>query len=117
MAIPTLPGYSTFILPLQNIPQSFEISLAGQNYIMTVKWNDSPDAGWLFDLDDAVTNENIIAGIPLITGADCLAGLEYLGINGQMIVYTDGDDTAVPTLDNLGVESNLYFLTTATDNG
>jgi hypothetical protein len=49
----------------------------------------------------------------LITGADCLSGLEYLGITGQLVVFTDGDELAVPTLENLGVESNLYFLTDA----
>lgn len=111
--IPTLPGFTTLKVPLTNIPQVFTISLAGVDYFMTVKWNDAFEAGWEFDLADAVTNTSIVAGIPLITGADCLSGLDYLGIDGQMIVYTDGNDTAVPTLLNLGVESNLYFLTTA----
>ena len=27
-----------------------------------------------------------------------------------MIVYTDGNAGAIPTLENLGVESNLYYL-------
>lgn len=115
MGIPTITGFSTFKLPLVSTPQSFEISLAGINYILTIKWNDALEAGWEFDLADAITNLPIVAGIPLVTGVDCLAGLEYLGINGRFIVYTDGDDTAVPTLENLGVESNVYFLTEATD--
>lgn len=108
---------STFQLPLTNIPQTFEISLAGLNYIMTVKWNDAPDAGWVMDLADAITNLPIVANIPMITGADCLSGLSYLGINGQLIVYTDGNETAVPTLLNLGVESNVYFVTDVIDDG
>lgn len=102
---------TTFLLPLQNAPQVFDIALAGVNYTMACRWNDSPDAGWVLDLADSDTGVSIVANVPLITGADCLAGLEYLGINGQLIVFTDGDDTAVPTLENLGVESNLYFLT------
>ena len=102
---------TTFILPLINTPQSFQISLAGVNYTMTVKWNNSLDAGWVMDLDDAITNLSIAATIPLVTGVDMLAGLEYLGINGSLYVYTDGDQFAVPTLDNLGVESNVYFVT------
>lgn len=106
---------TTFILPLKNVPQTFDIALAGVNYTMTVKWNDAPDAGWAMDLNDADSGAAIVANVPLITGADCLAGLEYLGINGRMIVFTDGNDFAVPTLDNLGVESNLYFLTDAAD--
>lgn len=103
-----------FLVPLTNIPQQFEITLAGRDYVMNCRWNDAVDAGWVFDLTDAITNESIVANIPLITGADCLSGLEYLGINGQMIVFTDGDETAVPTLENLGVESNLYFRTEIT---
>lgn len=100
-----------FAIPLTNVPQTFTISLANKNYVMTCKYNDSPDAGWVIDFADADTNLPIVANIPLITGADCLAGLEYLGFDGQLYIFTDGDDTAVPTLDNLGVESNLYFNT------
>lgn len=102
---------SIFLIPLVNVPQSFVIPLAGVNYLMVCKWNDSPDAGWVFDLSNSDTNTPLVNNVPLITGADCLAGLEYLGINGQMIVATSGDPTAVPTLTNLGVDSNLYFLT------
>lgn len=113
MPIPEIDGFSTFKLPLQNIPQIFEISLAGVDYLMTVKWNDAFEAGWQIDLADVTTNTSIVAGLPLIVGADVLSGLEYLGIEGRLIVFTDGDENAVPTLDNLGVESNLYFLTQA----
>lgn len=102
---------TTFLLPLVNVPQTFDIALAGVNYTMTCKWNDSQDAGWVFDLVNADTSAPVVSNVPLITGADCLSGLEYLGINGEMIVLTDGDAFAVPTLDNLGIESNLYFLT------
>lgn len=106
---------TTFIIPLLAIPQVFGITLAGVNYTMTCRWNAAADAGWVIDLADADTNTPIVVNVPLIVGADCLAGLEYLGINGQMIVYTDGNQFAVPTLDNLGVESNLYFLTDVAD--
>jgi len=102
---------TTYLIPLTNTPQTFGINLAGVDYTMTVKWNDSPDAGWQFDLQDPTTGNYLIAGAPFITGADCLAGLDYLGINGQLIVYTNGDDFAVPTFDNLGSEGNVYFLT------
>lgn len=108
---------TTFLIPLVNAPQSFEISLAGIAYLLTCKWNDSDEGGWVLDLADVDTGLPIVANIPLITGADCLSGLEYLGIDGQLIVFTDGDELAVPTLDNLGVESNLYFQTDAADNG
>ena len=100
-----------FLLPLENVPQKFAISLAGKDYTMTCKWNDSDEGGWVADFDDAVTGLPVVANIPLITGEDCLAGLEYLGFQGNLIVFTDGNQFAVPTLDNLGTESNLYFAT------
>lgn len=102
---------TTFLIPLKNLPQKFDIALAGKNYTMISRWNSAFEGGWVFDLIDSVSNIPVIANVPLITGADCLAGLEYLGVNGKMIVYTDGKPFAVPTLDNLGVESNLYFQT------
>lgn len=100
-----------FLIPLINGPQSFQIALAGVNYTLVVKWNDAPDAGWEFDLLDADTNTYLVAGQTLITGADCLSGLEYLGIGGLFIVYTNGNADAVPTFENLGIDSNLYFVT------
>ncbi len=102
---------SVFIIQLANIPQVFQISLAGIDYLMTCRWNDAADAGWVLDFSDQVTNTPIVANIPMITGADLLSGLEYLGFNGNLFVYTDGDEDAVPTLQDLGVESNLYFVT------
>lgn len=102
---------TVFLVPVLNIPQVFSIALAGKEYNMTCRWNDAPDGGWCLSFSDAITNEVLVTNIPLITGADCLEGLEYLGFQGQLYVYTDGDEFAVPTLDNLGVESNLYFQT------
>ena len=102
---------STYLLPLTNVPQKFAISLAGKDYIVACRWNDAPEGGWVINLIDEETNVTIASNIPLITGADCLEGLQYLEIGGGLIVYTDGDEEAVPTLDNLGVESNLYFVT------
>lgn len=100
-----------FKIPLVNIPQTFDINLGGVNYSLTCKWNPSDNGGWVLDLVNADTNLPVAANIPLITGADCLAGLEYLEIGGELLVYTDGDQDAVPTLANLGIESNLYFVT------
>ncbi len=111
--IPIRDGFTTVKIPLENIPQTFAITIVEVDYLMTVKWDNAPEAGWLFDLADAITGESIVAGLPLITGGNCLEGLDYLDIGGELLVYTDGDDTAVPTYENLGVESNLYFLTEA----
>lgn len=107
---------TNYLVPLSNIPQSFLVNLAGVNYTLTVKWNDSPDAGWILDIADDAQNP-VVCGLPLITGADVLDGLAYLGIQGSLVVYTNGDANAVPTLDNLGANSNLYFQTSVPNNG
>lgn len=102
--------FAFYTVPVVNVPQTFVISLAGVSYNMTCKWNSSPDGGWVLDLADS--NNNLIAcNIPLITGADCLKGLEYLGIDGKLYVYTSTNLDAVPTLNNLGIDSLLLFYT------
>ena len=102
---------TNFLIPLTNIPQSFQIALAGKEYLMTCRWNSSLEGGWCVDFSDALTNESIIANIPLVCGVDLLDGLAYLGFGGSLFVFTDGDELQPPTLENLGVESNLYFQT------
>lgn len=105
-----------FVIPVTNVPQQFQITLANVTYQMTCKWNDSIapgcEGGWALDIDDSEGNP-IIHYVPLITGIDLLSGLAYLGINGSLYVYTASDTFAVPTLDNLGMDSNLYFQTEA----
>lgn len=100
---------SLFKIPLSNEPQTFQIALAGKEYACTCKYNYTDEAGWILDFADAESGVPIVANIPLVTGVDLLDGLTYLGFGGKLYVKTDGDDFAVPTLENLGVESNLYF--------
>lgn len=102
---------AVFQIPVINLPQSFQISLGGIDYILTCKYNAQPDAGWVLDFYDADTNEPIVFNIPLVTGINLLDGLNYLGFAGELYVTTDGDEFAVPTLENLGVESFLFFQT------
>lgn len=106
-------GAQQFTIPLTNTPQSFDIELASTTYTFIVKWNDANEGGWLLDILAQDTQLAIAANIPFITGADMLEGLEYLGINGSLVAYTNGDPYAVPTLDNLGGNANLYFYTSA----
>lgn len=101
-----------FLVPLTNIPQQFQIALAGVTYLLTVKWNDVCGE-WFIDIADQ-NDDSIVAGIPLTTGTDLLAGLGYLGFGGSLYVYTSaGNPLDTPTLANLGTDSNLYFFTEA----
>lgn len=98
----------TYEIPLSPNPQRFGITLAGVAYRMTVRYRDADMGGWILDISD--TNENpIIAGIPLVTGADLLAQYATLGFGGVLFVTTDGDLDAVPTFNDLGVLNHLWF--------
>ncbi len=97
-------------VPLIANPQRFSIQLNGVGYVFVVKWNTADDAGWILDIQDE-NNVPLVGGIPLVTGADLLAQYGYLGFTGQLQVQTDFDLDAVPTFDNLGDTSHLYFVT------
>lgn len=94
---------AVYEIPLTNTPQTFNITLNETEYTMTNKWNET--SGWILDI------EGFLHGIPLVTGCDLLEPFGYLKIGGGLFVYTDGDITAIPTLDNLGGDSKLYFVT------
>jgi hypothetical protein len=106
---------ATFKIPLSTTPQTFEITLAGKDYLMTSKFCSADEGGWQLDINDAVTGAAIVAGLAVVTGTDILAGLDYLGFQGVLFAYTDGDQNAPPTFDNLGTESNVYFDTEVVD--
>lgn len=100
---------NAFRIPLVNTPQKFAIDLNGRSFIMECVWN--PEMlSWLISMYDGDTEECIFATMPLVTGVDLLAQYAHLGIDGSLIVYTDGDEHATPSEANLGVESNLYYL-------
>lgn len=101
---------ATYEIPLSPEHQRFAITLAGVEYQLRVTYRDAVEAGWILDINDS-SGSPLVCGIPLITGADLLGQLQYLGIGGQLWVATDGDPDAVPTFDNLGTLSHLYFIT------
>lgn len=108
--IPLIPSSQTFGIVLNNVP-----------YKMTVTWRDVAagalgdlvsvvGGGWVLDIADQAGNP-FVSGIPLVTGADLLDQLEYLGIAEQFLVQTSHDVDAVPTYTNLGLASHLYAVT------
>lgn len=96
-------------IPLTNTPQTFQVQIGQQTYRLTLNWNKFAPA-WMLDIADK--NGNLILGsVPLVTGVDLLAQYAYLGFGGELWVQTDGDANAIPTFDNLGSQSHLYFIT------
>ena len=98
-------------VPLVAQPQRFRVSLVGVTYQLTVRWS-PPAQAWMLDVATSA-GAAVASGLPLVTGADLLEQLGYLGIDGQLIVQTDSDTDAVPTLANLGTNGHLYFRTAA----
>lgn len=99
-----------FEIPLSPQPQRFLIPINGTTYQLTVQWRDTDQGGWVLDIADA-QGAPIVNGMPLVTGCDLLAQYAYLGFGCALTVSTDFDPDAVPTFDNLGQTSHLYFET------
>lgn len=104
-----------FEIPTIPSPQSFSISLKNVVYNMTLIYrgviNDDTGeqiGGWVLDLADT-NSVPLVAGIPLVTGADLLAQYEYLAVGGSLIVLSDTGMWDVPTFDGMGSAGHLYF--------
>lgn len=87
----------------------FTITLNGTVYTINIRSN-VPGEFWYMDIAD-VQGNSIICGIPLVTGSNLLEQYAYLGIGGELIVQTDHDPYANPTVFNLGINSHLYYVT------
>lgn len=104
-----MPSY--YRIPLKvGTPQYFEATLGGVAYRLTLKYRNVEQGGWCLDIADA-NGTSIIAGLPLVTGADLLAQHKHLGIGGRLWVQTLSDPDAVPTFENLGDDGVLYWVT------
>jgi hypothetical protein len=99
----------TFEIPLTPAAQTFLVTLVGVQYQFTLQWRDAEEGGWTLDIADS-GGSPIVSGVPLVTGVDLLAQYQYLGIGGELWVQTDVDPAAVPTYDNLGTASHVYFV-------
>lgn len=95
-------------IPLIAAAQTFAVTLVNVTYTFTVHWC-APASCWILDIGD-LNNNPIVTGIPIVTGADLLAQYAYLNFGGQLIAASDFDAGAVPTYDNLGSTSHLYFI-------
>ena len=100
---------TVYKIPLTATPQIFTINLANVNYLMQNVWNTVLKC-WLISMKYADNDNFLFDSLPLVTGVDLLEQYKYLGIGGKMFVYTEGHPQETPTLENLGTNSNLYFV-------
>ncbi len=103
------PAVATpYLIPLQAENQQFNISLNGTTYILKLRWNVFA-ACWILYISDS-SGDPILSGVPLITGADLLEQLGYLGIGGALVVQSTDNPDLVPNYSTLGTTGNLFFL-------
>jgi hypothetical protein len=100
---------AAYEIPLRPMPSRFAITLGGNVYQLVVQYRDAAMGGWVLDFNDQFGGP-IACGIPLVTGANLIEQYAYLGLPGQMWVYSDGTPDAVPTFGNLGVGSHLLWI-------
>jgi hypothetical protein len=98
----------SYEIPLINLAQKLNIQLGTDYYILRLRYCFTPMGGWIMDIYDN-QGVQLICGIPLVTGCDLLEQYAYVGIPGSMYVATDGNPPVVPTNDNLGQTSHLYY--------
>ena len=99
---------TAYEIPLTPSPQTFSASLGGTVYQITLLWN-SVGGFWVIDIADQ-NGGVILQGIPLVANVDLLEQFAYLGFGGKLVVQTDGNPLVDSTLDNLGVNSHVYFV-------
>lgn len=97
-------------IPLKAQTQKLTVSLSGTDYQLTIIYRKGLAQSWFVDIADAA-GIPIVQGIPLVTGVDLLAQYPHLGFQGRLWVQTTDDPDAVPTYDNLGIGSKLYWVT------
>jgi len=97
-------------IPLTPDPQTFTVTLSGVIYQLTVQYRAAGGTGWILDVADASGNL-LVSGIPLVTGTDLLGQFGYLGFGGRLWVQGAASPDDVPTFDDLGVGSHVFWVT------
>ena len=102
--------YTVYELPFTARPQYVSVRLVGTLYRFKLAWN-VPAQCWVVDIMNP-DGTLLYCGMPLVTGEDLLKQFEYLGIRGQMVVFTDQTATGglVPDFDDLGSNGHVYFM-------
>lgn len=98
-------------IPLSPQPQTLSVQFPnGSTYQLRLLYAFAPNDCWSLDIADEQGNQ-IVSGIPLVTGADLLAQYAYLGLGCSLYCTTDGDLSAPPRFYNLGKTAHLWLET------
>lgn len=100
---------SAYEIPFLSQPQTFTIDLAGTTYRLATSWNMHSQC-WVLDIATP-DGEQVVAGIPIVTGTDLLKQYAYLGVKGRLFVQSAGDVTKVPGFADLGASGLVFFVT------
>ncbi|KUZ78304.1 phage baseplate plug family protein [Burkholderia ubonensis] len=101
---------SVYEIPLSPQPQRFTVTLSGVDYRMTVQYRAAGSASWVLNIADA-SGAPLVNGIPLVTGVDLLVQHRHLGFAGRLWVQGAESPDDVPTFDDLGIGSHLFWVT------
>lgn len=93
---------------LESVSKTFQVTLANVTYAMAVTWRDP--YGWFLDLAQ-LDGTKLLSGLPMVSGIDLLQPYPQFEFGGALFLMTDGNLTADPTKDNLGIDCHLYFAT------
>lgn len=100
-------------IPLNSVQQLLDIDLSGVTYRLRFTYNKWARA-WFLDIWDK-DSQPLVLGTPLITGANILDQYLYKGFKGVLTLYTAGNPDLVPSLDQLGSLSKLYWIEVSTE--
>lgn len=91
--------------------QQLSVTIGATPYTLTFRWNgQAGDNGlWILDIADSSQNP-ILSGVPIVTGADLLEQFAYLGFSFYLVSQTTSDTDTPPTYDNLGTDGLVYAL-------
>lgn len=101
----------SYYIPLTPEPQRFLITLGGIDYQILLTYKNVTEGGWVIDIADK-TGVNLVAGLPLITGADILGQHQHHGFKGSLTIESSDGLDHIPTFDNLGIDTLLIWTTT-----
>lgn len=95
-------------IPLDAVPaQVMTVQLGDNKYIMDVQWNDRGQYPTL-SLSDAVTEQPIAQGLPMVLGVDLLNPYNF-GIGTLIMVDTSGRGQET-TVSELGKRVKMYWV-------